>query len=299
MTSRAIKQASNPRAPLVALVALVALGWPWGCGSRPLVGGGDGGGGDGGTRMDVGVAADVGARTEWSGVRWRGGTFTVCGEGGAANRDVRLEIPEGVDPTMKEPFRCHGVYHRYRGTLDESGPEPVLHVTEVLEARWCRPGDCGLDCVPDKGSCFEERMIPQDLTCTPVDPNDAAYQAGYACQPIAFYGTEDWGWMGYARVERGTDSETCVYGTSFGATVGSDSCKPGTRCVTGPDPILPGEVGSCAAYCDPAGVEGEPCVDGECIPCRDLDWGLCFPKSWGTYDCWKAGTCDPNFAGHC
>ncbi len=288
MTSRAIRRASHPRASLLALALAVAS-----CGSRPLVSGGDGGG------MDLGGVPDAGTRTEWAGVRWRGGGFTVCGDGPEDNREVRLEIPEGVDPSMKEPYRCHGVYQRYRGTLDESGPEPVLRVSEILEARWCRPGDCGLDCAPDYDSCYEERKIPLEASCNPIDPLDPQYQAGYACQPVAFFGTEDWGWMGYLRVERGTDTDSCVYATNSTFAVGQDTCKPGTRCVTGPDPIIPEvDVGSCAAYCDPAGVLGEPCP-GTCIPCGDLEWGLCFPESWGTYECWKAGTCDPNFAGHC
>ena len=257
----------------------------------------NGGGGDGG-------AADLGGgpepRDEWRGIRWRGGRFTVCADDGTVEREVQVEIPQDVDPTVKNPYQCHGVFQRFRGTLEETPEGPVLHVTEVLEARWCRPGDCGdLACEPDRTSCFDERGTPTDLRCDPLDKNSPDYHPGESCVPVAFYATEDWGWLGYVLAETGTVyDDTCTYGTSPTLPVSMDNCAPGTRCVTGPDPILPGEDGSCAAYCDPAGVVGEPC-GGECIPCRDLEWGLCFPTWWGTYDCWKAGTCDPNFSGHC
>jgi len=292
MTSHATRRASRPE--LGTLAALLAA--LWACGPRAARTGDAGGGGDGGA--DLGGGPEP--RDEWRGIRWRGGRFTVCADDGTVEREVQVEIPQDVDPTVKNPYQCHGVFQRYRGSLEETPEGPVLHVTEVLEARWCRPGDCSdLACEPDRTSCFDEREISPEFQCNPVDPNDPAYQRGYGCGPVPFYATEAWGWMGYIQTERGSVvDDTCHYFSSSLFPAAGDDCAPGTRCIVWEyDRPVAGATGGCVPYCDPAGVVGEPC-DGVCIPCGDLQWGLCISQE--AYTCWQDGTCplgDP--AGAC
>jgi hypothetical protein len=221
---------------------------------------------------DLGTPADMGVpKTEWEGLRVGKAypdpikaTFTDCETG------VERRLAWSIDPESPWTGTCDGMYYRFRGVADDTSDPPILFIEEILEARWCRPDDCG-GCEPDFDSCYQEA---EKTKCDPLAGVLPQCSPSAQCRPTRFTATESAAWWLHTCVGPTGDlghGEHCEYPTDLGYTGIIDTCADGLRCWN-PNGTL--DAGTCVPYCDPKGVEGNPC-EGECIQCSSSERGLC------------------------
>ncbi len=222
--------------------------------------------------LDMGVPA----QTEWEGILYVGpdvgvypSRFVVCDTG------VELEI--AFSPGLAWSGSCDGVFHRFKGTLDETVDPASLLVEEFIEARWCTPDDCGGGCEPDFDSCYQEQ---EQTKCDPVEGTLPPCSNTSPCKPKRFFATDSPGWMHHVCLSsygEGTEGSPCEFPVAGEITECVDTCAHCYRCWNSAGTL---DTGVCVAYCDMAGLEGPACA-GECVHCSSSERGLCMTDCSG------------------